>query len=213
MMFIELFVPKGALNEEQRQRLSERLITEFITVDEEKEAPVEVLEANRQLQQVVVHEPDTWIVGGKAVEPGEAPRYLVRVSVPSSWRKEMSAEVIARVTRVLADADANPQRLYHEPVAWVQVIGVPEGSYGAFGKVMLSNDIVKLITEPFRQSTEREAIIAAAAPGTAVDPVCGMTVPLKDGAITLELDGTTYAFCSVGCRQVFLEEHHHAAHE
>jgi YHS domain-containing protein len=35
-----------------------------------------------------------------------------------------------------------------------------------------------------------------------------MTVPLVDGALTVELDGTTYAFCSAGCRQVFEEEHH-----
>jgi xanthine dehydrogenase accessory factor len=36
----------------------------------------------------------------------------------------------------------------------------------------------------------------------AVDPVCGMTVSLAS-AETLVHDGTTYAFCCVGCRARF----------
>jgi YHS domain-containing protein/phenylpyruvate tautomerase PptA (4-oxalocrotonate tautomerase family) len=206
MMFIELFVPKGTLSEEQRRRLSERLITEFMTEEEEQGAPSGVIEANRAIQQVVVHQPDTWIVGGKPVNLNELPRYLVRVSVPGSWRKPMSAEVISRVTRVLAEADPNPQRLYQESVAWVHVIGVPEGSYGMFGKALEGTDLVRLITRPFRESPERAALIKSAPPGTAIDPICGMTLPPSDTALTLEHEGTTYCFCSAGCRQVFLEE-------
>jgi YHS domain-containing protein len=206
MMFIELFVPKGALSEAQRRRLSERLITEFMTEAEEQSAPAEVIEAGRAIWQVVVHEPDPWIAGGRAVDAGEPPRYVVRVSVSAAWRKEMSAEVISRVTRILAEADQNPQRLYQEPVAWVHVIGVPEGSCGAFGQVMTSTDIVKLITKPFRESPDREALIETASPGTAIDPICGMTVPLTGTTLTLEHEGAIYAFCSAGCRAVFVEE-------
>lgn len=44
-------------------------------------------------------------------------------------------------------------------------------------------------------------------PGTAVDPVCGMTVALTDNAITLEHEGTTYAFCCAGCRDSFAAQH------
>ncbi len=206
MMFIELFVPKGTLSEEQRRRLSERLITEFMTGEEEQSAPSGVIEANRAIQQVVIHEPDTWIVGGKPIAPNEPPRYLVRVSIPASWRKQMSAEVISRVTRVLAETEPNPQRLYQEPVAWVHVIGVPEGGYGTFGKALEGTDLIKMITKPYRESPEREALIKSAPPGTPIDPICGMSVPLSDSALTLEHEGTIYAFCSAGCRQVFIEE-------
>lgn len=118
----------------------------------------------------------------------------------------MSAEVISRVTRVLAEADPNPQRLYQEPIAWVHVIGVPEGGYGTFGKALEGTDIVRMITKPFRESPERDALIKTAPPGSVIDPVCGMTVPLDDAPFTLEHDGTTYAFCSAGCRRVFIEE-------
>lgn len=206
MMFIELFVPKGVLSAEQRRRVSERLITEFMTDEEERSAPAAVIEAARSIWQVVVHEPETWIVGGRPVEPGEPPRYVVRVSVPGPWRKEMSAEAVSRITRVLAEGDEHPRRLYDEPVAWVHVVGISEGSLGAFGQVLESADVVKMITKPFRESSDRDATVAAAAPGTAVDPVCGMTVELTDAAITMEHDGATYAFCAPGCRQVFMQE-------
>jgi xanthine dehydrogenase accessory factor len=37
----------------------------------------------------------------------------------------------------------------------------------------------------------------------AVDPVCGMTVAIVDGAITTEFEGVAYYFCSPGCRDTF----------
>jgi YHS domain-containing protein len=206
MMFIELFVPKGVLSEEQRRSLSERLINEFMTAEEATSAPAEVIEANKLIQQVIIHEPEVWSVGGKLINADEPPRYMVRVSVPASWRKDMSEMVISRMTRVLADYDPNPQRLYDEPAAWVHVVGITEGSYGTFGKVLSSTDIVKLITKPFRESPDRHEHVMSAAPGTAIDPICGMTVPLVEGALTLEHDGTIYGFCSAGCLQVFKEE-------
>lgn len=200
MMFIELFVPRGSLSPERRRRVAERLVTEVMS---EESAPPAVIEASLALSHVVVHEPDTWMVGGRSLEPTEAPRYLVRVSVPNAWRKEMSEHVISRVTRVLAEADDDPHRLYREPHAWVHVVGVPEGSMGAFGHVMGSTDIVKMVTRPFR---EAEVSTADPPPGTAIDPICGMSVTLAEATITLAHDGTEYAFCSAACRRVFSEE-------
>ncbi|AQZ63101.1 Lead, cadmium, zinc and mercury transporting ATPase; Copper-translocating P-type ATPase [[Actinomadura] parvosata subsp. kistnae] len=40
-------------------------------------------------------------------------------------------------------------------------------------------------------------------PEQAVDPVCGMRVPPATTAASLERDGTTYWFCSAGCRDAF----------
>ena len=44
---------------------------------------------------------------------------------------------------------------------------------------------------------------------TAVDPVCGMTVDIGEARsrdLTSHLDGTTYFFCSKGCKLDFEEE-------
>jgi len=40
--------------------------------------------------------------------------------------------------------------------------------------------------------------------GPAIDPVCGMTVEPAEAAATASYKGTTYYFCSVGCRDKFL---------
>ena len=106
MMFIELFAPKGARSEHQRRHLGQQLID----VMSEESAPAAAIGAWRAVSQEVVHEPDTWIVGGRVVDPSASPRYVARVSVPGAWRKDMTAEIISRLTRVLAEADTNPER-------------------------------------------------------------------------------------------------------
>ncbi|MDR7082827.1 xanthine dehydrogenase accessory factor [Arthrobacter ginsengisoli] len=47
---------------------------------------------------------------------------------------------------------------------------------------------------------------AAAAPPTAIDPVCGMTVAAADSSLQLEHNGVTVYFCSPGCRAAFRKD-------
>ncbi len=207
MVLIELYTPEGSLNQEQRRQLAERMVHEMTTGED---APEAVLEAARAFFQVVVHEPETWVVDGRAVSPAEPPRYIVRVTVPAAWRKEMSEHVIALITRLIAEADANPQRLYEEPHVWVQIVGILEGSYGLFGKVMRSTDIVEEMVKPMAEAGA-DALLRDPPPGMAIDPVCGMTVPIGETASTWVYEGTTYAFCSTGCRTVFKQRQRAAA--
>jgi xanthine dehydrogenase accessory factor len=53
-----------------------------------------------------------------------------------------------------------------------------------------------------RRAAER---VAPAAPASAVDPVCGMTVAAVESTPHAVVDGTTTWFCCVGCRTAFLE--------
>jgi Cu+-exporting ATPase len=41
---------------------------------------------------------------------------------------------------------------------------------------------------------------------TAIDPVCGMTVVKATAKATYEYKGTTYYFCSTGCKEAFAKE-------
>jgi xanthine dehydrogenase accessory factor len=41
------------------------------------------------------------------------------------------------------------------------------------------------------------------APGTAIDPVCGMTVTADESGRPFEFEGQTYYFCCPGCRTAF----------
>lgn len=47
----------------------------------------------------------------------------------------------------------------------------------------------------------------------AKDPVCGMEVDEKQAAATAEYQGTTYYFCSPGCKKAFEKEPQKYVHQ
>ena len=194
MMTIEVLVSAGTTTTAQRTALGRALLTGLITEDG---APDAVLAKARALTNVLVHEPAVWVTAD------DAPRYLVRVTVPGSWHgKDFGAYLIPRITEVIAATEPDPGRLYREPHCQVQIVGLKEHSLGTLGHVTTATDITRLMTDDYRASGDERA----AAPGTAIDPVCGMTVDLATATITLDHDGTRYAFCAPVCRKVFAEE-------
>jgi YHS domain-containing protein len=50
------------------------------------------------------------------------------------------------------------------------------------------------------------ALAQQKADDTAIDPVCGMTVKKSEAKVTLDYKGTTYYFCSAGCKEAFAKE-------
>lgn len=206
MMFVEVFAPKGSLEDRQRRQIAERLVGDVMNAPD---APRSVIEAGQQICQVVIHEPESWAVGGRQISSEETPRFVIRASMPAGWASEMSTHLISRFTAILADLAGDSSRLYDEPLAWVHVVGLPDGCFGTMGQAMTSNDVVRLITRAYREAPDREQVEPPA--GKLIDPICGMSVPLNEQAITLEHDGTLYAFCSHGCRAVFAEDREIAA--
>lgn len=59
----------------------------------------------------------------------------------------------------------------------------------------------------------RAPVAAPAAPATAVDPVCGMTVEIATARWTLERDGQTWYFCNPGCLKAFESTGHASSPE
>lgn len=49
-------------------------------------------------------------------------------------------------------------------------------------------------------------VFAQQAADKAVDPICGMTVVKANAKATFDYKGTTYYFCSVGCKEAFAKE-------
>jgi xanthine dehydrogenase accessory factor len=64
--------------------------------------------------------------------------------------------------------------------------------------VAILADLVRL-----RAAGEIGAGASAQLGADAVDPVCGMTVPVSAATISSHHDGTTYYFCGAGCRRRF----------
>ncbi|MCX5249895.1 hypothetical protein OG895_32555 [Streptomyces sp. NBC_00201] len=209
MILIELFAPAGVLDRTQRQQLGTRLIDALMgTEDAHAEA---VMDSARALTQVLIHEPAAWITGDRPpVDPADPPRYLIRVSAPAAWRKEMSAHAIDRLTQALAETEAeagrDPDRLRDQPHALVHVVGIAEGSLGMCGRPMGSLDLTQHMTAPHRDDIANTPTDGLP-PGTVLDPVCGMTVDLNTTDLTLEVEGTVHGFCNGQCRRIFAQEH------
>ena len=216
MTFIELFAPAGTLDDAQRSHLGERLVTELIRADG---APPEIIERGREMTWLVVHEPEVWTVGGRPVGPADPPRYVVRVSVPGGHLNEgMRAELVSRLTGVIAEVEDDPRRVYEHPDAWVHVHEVPNGHFGAFGQIVTTEDITRMAVtgeRPHAPTSEPRTDGHGPEPATGgptprdpatqevIDPICGMTVVLDGESLTLDVDGTTYGFCSAICRDLF----------
>jgi phenylpyruvate tautomerase PptA (4-oxalocrotonate tautomerase family) len=149
MPFVELFAPKGALDSERGRVAARELVAEVMKAEGAPDTP-----AARSISWLVVNEPDAWFVGGEPLGEGEPPRYVVRVSVPAgSLDDAKRADMVDRVTRVLAGAEEHSDRLYREPVAWVHIHEVPEGNWGAAGRPVGLRDIVGFVTSGELAST------------------------------------------------------------
>lgn len=207
MLLIEVFVPRGTLSEEERESLGRRLI-DTLMVEDDSHA-IEIIEAQRTITQVLVHETATWVLGRRPyADPADPPHYLVRVTVPGSWRKEMCAYTVEIVTAVLAEteraAGRDPERVLREPDAVILVDGISEGGIGIHGKAMSTMDLTEFVSRPYRDRTTPEP---PPPQGRLIDPICGMSVELDDSALTLVHQGVLYGFCHGLCRRAFADEH------
>ncbi|MBP2704613.1 YHS domain protein [Microbispora sp. RL4-1S] len=193
MLFIELSVPKGVFGEAERRDLAGRLTGRRL-LSSAHGAPDAVdpgvMDLLDSLSHVVVREEEIWVTGGETPDAARNPWYVVNVTV-GMWGKEMSDHLITRVSAELADWQGDP-----EPRVLVNVIPVPEGGYGVYGRPHRSPDMLRLIEEAKTGSA------APASDGMIVDPLCGATIPLSD-AVILERDGQTYGFCCSHCRGHF----------
>jgi phenylpyruvate tautomerase PptA (4-oxalocrotonate tautomerase family) len=142
MPFVELFAPKGSLDTEKGRRAKSALVSEVMLAEGAPDT-----QAARDISWLVVTEPDAWFVGGEPIG-AEPPRFVVRVSVPAgSLDDGKRRDMIQRITRVLADADDEPGRLYDTPAAWVHINEVPEGNWGAFGRPVGLSDVIAFATQ------------------------------------------------------------------
>ncbi|MBV8947257.1 MAG: XdhC family protein [Solirubrobacterales bacterium] len=87
-------------------------------------------------------------------------------------------------------------------------IDTPAGlDIGARSPAEIALSILASIVEVRRRSSSVPRSWAAAPPTTAIDPICGMAVPVDPNAIFVERSGETHYFCGEGCKQAFERQH------
>ena len=134
MPVIDLYLSRGSLEAAQLQRLHAELVSVALTI-EGGDSP-----ASRALAWVLVHElPDSaWSVGGALTSP-DNPRYLLRLTVPHGALDPAKKE---RMVRELGSALSRVDPAASDPTrAWVVVHEVPDGAWGAGGRVYRLADI------------------------------------------------------------------------
>jgi phenylpyruvate tautomerase PptA (4-oxalocrotonate tautomerase family) len=160
MPFVEVFSTPGTPRPEQRKQIAERLVAEVMVAEG---APDN--EFARAISWLVWHEVEAWSIGGRVANAEESPRYVVRVSVPAASLTDDKREAIVKgVTRVLADADDEPERLYTSISSFVLIDEVPEGNWGGIGRVVRFNEIASFVmtgdTSRFDESAARNLVTA-----------------------------------------------------
>ncbi len=141
MPFVEVFSTPGAPRPEQKAQIAERLVREVMAGEGAPDT-----EYAREISWLVWHDLAAWSIGGRATRAGEPPRYVVRVTVPAaSLTDEKRSAIVSRVTRVLADADDDPDRFYTSAASFVLLTEIPEGNWGGIGRVVRFDEIANYV--------------------------------------------------------------------
>ena len=139
MPMIDVTLPEGALTEDQRNALGERLTNTILKWEGAAEIPF-----SRQITVVYFDErpAGTIYVAGA---PESKPRYRVLITIPegSITDDERKAGLVEEVTRdVLEASGAEGDEAAFR--VWVFIHEVPDGHWAGAGRIFRLRDIVKL---------------------------------------------------------------------
>lgn len=139
MPLIEVRMPKGALSPQAQQQLADKL-TEAVLRWEGAPAGSRLA---RQLTWVSMVEADGLFVAGQ--EAGQ-PRYVIRATVPQhALRPAAKAGFVADATAAVVEVEGGQADDAAFRV-WCIVEEVPDGNWGADGRVVTFEDIVRMVT-------------------------------------------------------------------
>ena len=149
MPMLDVTIPEGALSEEAERRLLARLTD--VLLEHEGADPNNPVA--RSVAWVYLHRPAAVFVAG---EPEREPHYRVVVTVPQGqFDDERRAGMVAAVTEAVLDAEEGSRRRDASRV-WVFPTEMPEGTWGAEGRIVRLADIVDLVIGD-RERAERYA--------------------------------------------------------
>jgi phenylpyruvate tautomerase PptA (4-oxalocrotonate tautomerase family) len=148
MPMINVTAPKGALGEQQRAELSDRLTRVLLRIEsgmqEESENP-----AARSISQVIFHEAVDWAVGGEFDNSfvSEGGRFLTVVTVPEHALKEddQRERMVAAVHDTFREVLGLPPETGVKWSPGVILQEVPDGNWGTGGAIRRMTDIIAYV--------------------------------------------------------------------
>jgi len=205
MFLIEFACPRGALADGDRRLLAADVCE--VLVGAEEGVAEETMRRAGAMTHVGFRELDGWTTGDGPWTPGAVPPLWVTLTVPESWRSEMSRTATGAVRRAVRHLDRQHDWQRAQEDLWVNLVGIADGSIGMGGKPCTADEVVAHMTAEYRAQRDAGAADGTDLPeGIVIDPMCGMHVRLGPGALTLEHDGRTMGFCAAACRAAYARE-------
>jgi phenylpyruvate tautomerase PptA (4-oxalocrotonate tautomerase family) len=136
---LDAFIPEGALSPEAEKQLLSQ-VTDLL-IEHEGADPTN--ETVRSIAWVFLHRPETVFVAGS---PATEPRYRFVVSVPEGqFDDERRQAMVAALTDAVLDAEDGTRERDPSRV-WVFANEVPDGTWGAIGRIVTLADIATFAT-------------------------------------------------------------------
>jgi phenylpyruvate tautomerase PptA (4-oxalocrotonate tautomerase family) len=146
---LDVTIPEGALSEQAERRLLARLTD--VLIEHEGADPTNPMA--RSVAWVFLHRPEAVFVAG---EPEQDPHYRVVVTVPQGqFDDARRSAMVGAVTEAVLDAEEGARRRDASRV-WVFATEMPEGTWGAGGRINRLADIVEFVLGD-RAAAERYA--------------------------------------------------------
>lgn len=144
MPMVEVTMLKSALTPEQKEKLTERLTHVLLMIEGGTDNP-----AGRAIAWTFFREidPDDWAIGGKFDGTYEAPggRFLFSITVPeASLSPDRRPLIIEATNAALMETLGLEAEDRLGMSAWVHIHEIPEGHWGAAGKVFGVEQIYEL---------------------------------------------------------------------
>lgn len=134
MPMIDAFIPENALTPQAEQELLNN-VTDLV-IKHEIGDPTN--ERARNASWVFVHQPKVYVAGS----PAATPRYRFIVSVPEGqFDRDRRQAVTKEITEAVAKAEGSPFEDVNGRV-WVITAEIPDGSWGARGRVVRLPEIL-----------------------------------------------------------------------
>jgi len=148
MPMVQLTHVKGALTDEQKDQLSERMTRVLLMIEGDADTP-----GGRSIAWVLFNEvePRTWAIGGRfdATYVGQAGKFLITVTVPEGSMNQTNKSAVHKaVNDAVLDITGIPDQDGAGRSVWVIINEVTEGHWGGGGRTISVGQIAKIAGVP-----------------------------------------------------------------
>ena len=138
MPMIDLTLPEGALDNEQKQEL----VSQLVATVKKWEGMADNPRVASTIRSFIDERPAAHLAVGGQVQ--EAPYYRVQLTIAAGiLDEERKAGLVAEVTERILDVEGSSHESANAARIWCHIHELPDGNWGAVGRIWRLGEIVK----------------------------------------------------------------------